>query len=115
MPAPSPVFFSQPQAPRCSRFTRIWIACCDEVVRFAALEIDDEADAAGIVLVPRVVQALLGGWDRVRHVSGSFLAACAAGRWRSGGWPLPDALAAPAAGAVADLAEQVDEMQGGAG
>ena len=27
MPAPSPVFFSQPQAPRCSRFSSTWTAC----------------------------------------------------------------------------------------
>src|SRR5262249_26574217 len=26
MPAPSPVFGSHPQAPRCSRFSRIWMA-----------------------------------------------------------------------------------------
>src|SRR5262249_769033 len=33
----------------------------DEVARFAPLEVHDEADAAGVVFVLRVVQALLGG------------------------------------------------------
>ena len=61
MPAPSPVFASQPQAPRCSRLTRIWMALPDDVVRLAALHVDDEADAAGVVLVGRVVQAGAAG------------------------------------------------------
>ena len=61
MPAPSPVFFSQPQAPRCSRFSRIWSALLDDVVRLAALQVDDEADAAGVVLVLGVVEALRAG------------------------------------------------------
>ena len=60
MPAPSPVFASQPQAPRCSRLIEDLDRLADDVVRLAVLQIDDEADAAGIVLVPRVVQALCG-------------------------------------------------------
>ena len=61
MPAPSPVLASQPQAPRCSRLSRICKRLADDVVRLAVLEVDDEADAAGIVLVLGVVQTLLRG------------------------------------------------------
>ena len=71
MPAPSPVFFSQPQAPRCSRLFRICQRLTNDVVRFATLEIDDEADAAGVVLVARIVQALRLGGSRVDHGSWS--------------------------------------------
>ena len=53
MPAPSPISGSAPTAPRCSRFSRIrrpfWTIWCD----FSLLQVDDEADAAGIVLAVR--------------------------------------------------------------
>ena len=32
----------------------------DDAVRLLALDVDDEADAAGVVLVPRIVEALGG-------------------------------------------------------
>ena len=59
MPAPSPVLASQPHAPRCARLISTWSACCTMRVRLAALDVDDEADAAGVVLVARVVQNLV--------------------------------------------------------
>ena len=60
MPAPSPVFVSQPQAPRCSRFQDL-DGLADELVRLAALQVGDEADAASVVLVRRVVKPCLVG------------------------------------------------------
>ncbi len=33
----------------------------DDAVRFAPLHVDDEADAAGVAIVHRVVEALSGG------------------------------------------------------
>ena len=45
----------------------------DDVVRLAVLEIDDEADAAGIVLVARIVQTLLVRQSVGSHVISSFL------------------------------------------
>ena len=68
MPAPSPVLASQPQAPRCSRLSRICRRLLDDVVGLAALEIDDEADAAGIVLELRIVKALGLGCGRVHGI-----------------------------------------------
>ena len=65
MPAPSPVFVSQPQAPRCSRLISTWSACADDGVRPPSLDVDDEADAAGVVLVPRVVETAVGIVHRV--------------------------------------------------
>ena len=47
----------------------------DDVVRLAVLEIDDEADAAGIVLVARIVQALLVR-ESVAESCHFFLLAC---------------------------------------
>ncbi len=44
----------------------------DDVVRLPIFQIDDEADAAGVVLVARVVQALLGGEGVRGHVTSSF-------------------------------------------
>ena len=50
MPAPSPVSGSQPQAPRCVEVRRTVEALLDDVVRALAVDVDDEADAAGVVL-----------------------------------------------------------------
>ena len=58
MPAPSPVFASQPQAPRCSQVDEDLQRLPDDRVRAPALDVDDEADAAGVVLVARVVEAV---------------------------------------------------------
>jgi len=44
----------------------------DDVVRLAIFEIDHEADAAGVVFVARIVQALLGGERARGHVTSSF-------------------------------------------
>ncbi len=44
----------------------------DEVVRFAALQIDNETDAAGIMLVLRIVQSLLGWRGGLVHVKRPF-------------------------------------------
>ena len=44
----------------------------DNVVRLAIVQIDDEADAAGIVFVPGVIQPLPGRSDGVRHITVSF-------------------------------------------
>jgi hypothetical protein len=50
-------------------------ALLEDLVRLAALDIDDEADAAGVVFEPRIIQALFAG-------TSVLLAApdCAAGR-----------------------------------
>ena len=61
MPAPSPCSGSAPVAPRCARFLRMCSALRDDRVRFAVLDVGNEADAAGVVLVARVVHAL-GSW-----------------------------------------------------
>ena len=58
MPAPSPVFASQPQAPRCSRLIRTCSALRTMSCERCALHVHDEADAAGVVLGARVVQTL---------------------------------------------------------
>ena len=60
MPAPSPVCGSQPQAPRCVRLRSTVEALLDDVVRRLALDVGDEADAAGVVLEARVVQPPCG-------------------------------------------------------
>ena len=67
MPAPSPVLASQPQAPRCSQVDEHLEGLPDDRVRAAALDVDDEADAAGVVLVARVVEASGGRWQSVWH------------------------------------------------
>ena len=61
MPAPSPISLSAPTAPRWSRFSRILQTLLDDLVRALALDVGDEADAAGVVLVPGSVQAVAGG------------------------------------------------------
>ena len=57
MPAPSPTSGSAPTAPRCVEVLQDLQAIRDDVVRAAALQVGDEADAAGIVLVARIVEA----------------------------------------------------------
>ena len=57
-PAPSPVFVSQPHAPRWRRLMTISKRLLHDTVRAAALDVDDEPDAARIVLLARVVQPL---------------------------------------------------------
>ena len=42
----------------------------DDLVRFPALHIDDEADPAGIVLKRGIVEALFAGWTRERRRGG---------------------------------------------
>jgi hypothetical protein len=62
MPAPSPVSGSAPQAARCeSRFRISRPFSLHDVARFLALDVGDEADAAGVVLGGGVVEAVLGG------------------------------------------------------
>src|SRR5262249_35057693 len=41
-------------------------ALLDDAVRLAAFDVHDEADAAGVVLVARIVEAG-GGWQMTRH------------------------------------------------
>ena len=57
-PQPSPSVGSAPTAPRWSRLTRICRPFSQDRVGLAVLHVGDEADAAGIVLVGRVVEAL---------------------------------------------------------
>ena len=85
MPAPSPVLTSQPQAPRCSRLMSTCSALRDDAVRLAALDVDDEADAAGVVLVGGVVQAGSGG--RLAAVLGKAGVGPFSGRESAGGSP----------------------------
>ena len=51
MPAPSPVRGSHPQAPRWVRLSQHLETLLHDIVRFLALDIDHEADAARVVLV----------------------------------------------------------------
>ena len=67
MPAPSPVLASQPQAPRCAQVHQHLQRLLDDRVRAPALDVHDEADAAGVVLVERIVEA---GWCRWSGDSG---------------------------------------------
>jgi hypothetical protein len=60
MPAPSPVLISLPQAPRWSRLRQDLEAVATIWCDLRPCMSDDEADAAGIVLKPRIVEALLG-------------------------------------------------------
>ena len=57
MPAPSPARGSAPTAPRCSRLQRIVQRVLDDLVRLAALDVGDEADAAGILVERGIVEA----------------------------------------------------------
>ncbi len=66
MPAPSPVFASAPEAPRWSRLHRAREAELDDRWLAPALHVDDEPDAARVVLELRVVQAL-GRGEVVAH------------------------------------------------
>ena len=43
---------------------RIWMPFVDDVVGFLALDVGDKADAAGVVLVARVVETLRSGGRR---------------------------------------------------
>ena len=58
MPAPSPLSASQPHAPRWFMFSSICSASETICVRRLALDVADEADAAGVVLETGIVQAL---------------------------------------------------------
>ena len=58
MPAPSPARGSAPTAPRCSRLQRIASASSTSLCDLRALDVGDEADAAGILLERGIVQAL---------------------------------------------------------
>jgi hypothetical protein len=53
MPAPSPVLISLPAGAAVVEVAQDLEAVGDDLVRFAALHVHDEADAAGIVLEPR--------------------------------------------------------------
>ena len=53
MPAPSPCSGSAPVAPRWVRFLRIDSPCVMIAWRLLALDVGDEAEAAGVVLVAR--------------------------------------------------------------
>ena len=56
MPAPSPVFASQPQAPRCCRLISTCEAARDHGVGTAAGDVHDEPDAARVVFERRIIQ-----------------------------------------------------------
>ena len=58
MPAPSPARGSAPTAPRCSRLQQDGERVLDDLVRLAALDVGDEADAAGILVERGIVEAL---------------------------------------------------------
>ena len=62
MPAPSPARGSAPTAPRCSRLTQDRQRVFDDLMRLAALDVGDEADAAGILVERGIVEAA-----RLRH------------------------------------------------
>ena len=66
-PAPSPVFFSLPVAPAVLEVREDLERLPDDVVRARALHVDDEAEAAGVVLEGGVVEALARGEDRTDH------------------------------------------------
>ena len=57
MPAPSPARGSAPTAPRCSRLSEDGQRVLDDLVRFAALDVGNEADAAGILFLRRIEEA----------------------------------------------------------
>ncbi|WDT80093.1 MAG: hypothetical protein MPW14_23795 [Candidatus Manganitrophus sp.] len=65
MPAPSPVQGSQPTAPRWSRFSSDLQPIVNDVVGTAALDVGQEADAAGIVLELRDRKGLVLRGSRV--------------------------------------------------
>ena len=56
---PSPVSGSQPQAPRWRQVDQNLQPRADDLVALVAVDVDDEADAAGIVLLGGIVQAEL--------------------------------------------------------
>ena len=93
MPAPSPVFGSQPQAPRCRRFLSTVSACGHDRVGLAPLEVHHEAHPARVVLVTGVVEALRRRHSWCRHrltPSGRPLAARVTGAREGrppGRWP----------------------------
>ena len=65
MPAPSPVFASRPAGAAVLQVDQHLETPLDDRVRPAALDVHDEADAAGVVLEARVIQALgLRGHER---------------------------------------------------
>ena len=72
------IFGSAPTAPRWSRFSQDREALLDDVVRLAVLHVGDEADAAGILLVRGIVEALgrREGRDRARR-GGAWCTSCA--------------------------------------
>ena len=86
MPAPSPVSGSQPHAPRCVRLRRTVEPLLDDVVRALALHVDDEADAARVVLVPSdrgasvVVRCSSCSWLSAQRASCRCARRCAAAR-----------------------------------
>ena len=89
MPAPSPAMGSAPTAPRCSRFSRMASASLDQLVRFVALEVGDEADAARVVLAARIEEPA-----RARMGQRGIRLPRAHGRLRSQtSWPLAFRLA----------------------
>src|SRR5947209_6198852 len=71
-----------------------------QVVRPAAVQVHDEADAAGVVLEARVVQALLGG-EAIVHDGHTFFRAVRAAPLRSPGSAGGAGTAAPFTGASA--------------
>ena len=60
----------RPTAPRWSRLTRICKALFENVVRLAVLHVGHKANAAGIMLLGRIVEGLGGRHQRVRTESG---------------------------------------------
>ena len=80
MPAPSPCSGSAPVAPRCVEILEDLQPLRDDRVAFLALDMGDEAHAAGVVLVARVVQALPGRRQMLRFarsLAHVVLTACA--------------------------------------
>ena len=75
MPQPSPIFGSAPTAPRWSRLFEDREALLDDVVRLAVLHVGDEADAAGILLVGGIVEALGRRAGRDRAPNGTVIGA----------------------------------------
>ena len=61
MPAPSPVLASQPHAPRCSRLTSSCSPCSMTSCERRPLTLTTKPDAAGVLLVLRMVEALRAG------------------------------------------------------
>ena len=70
MPAPSPVFDLAPARAPVEQVDEQLQRLADDAVGLLTLDVDDEADPAGVVLVPRIVEPL----RRHRLVTGK--------RWR---------------------------------